>query len=30
MMANIKRTKGQTTIYEALHRKLKVEKYEPN
>jgi len=28
-MANIKRTKGQTTSYKPIHRKLKIEKHEP-
>jgi hypothetical protein len=28
-MAKRKRTKGQTTIYKTLHRKLKIEQYEP-
>jgi hypothetical protein len=30
MAANMKRTKGQTTIYKTLHRKLKTEQHEPN
>ena len=29
-MANRKRTKGKTTIYKTLHRKLKIEKHEPH
>jgi hypothetical protein len=28
-MANTKRTKVQTTIYKALHKKLKIEQHEP-
>ena len=28
-MAKRKRTKGQATIYKALHRKLKMEQHEP-
>jgi hypothetical protein len=28
-MAKRKRTKGQTTIYKTLHRKLKIEQHEP-
>jgi len=27
-MAEIKRTKGQTTIYKTLHTKLKIEQHE--
>jgi hypothetical protein len=29
-MAKGKRTKGLTKIYEALHRKLKIEQHEPH
>jgi len=29
-MTIIKRTKGQTTIYKTLHRKLKIEQHEPH
>jgi hypothetical protein len=29
-MAKGKRTKGQTTIYRALHRKLKIKQHEPH
>ena len=29
-MAKRKRTKGQTTIYETLHRKLKIEQHKPH
>ena len=29
-MAEAKRTKGQTTIYKTLHRKLKIDQHEPN
>jgi hypothetical protein len=29
-MAKTKGTKGQTTMYEILHRKLKIEKHEPH
>jgi len=29
-MAKRKRTKGQTTIYNTLYRKLKIEWHEPN
>jgi len=29
-MAKRKRTKGQTTIYKTLHRKLKIEQHEPH
>jgi hypothetical protein len=29
-MGKRKRTKRQTTIYKALHRKLKIEQYEPS
>jgi hypothetical protein len=29
-MTNRKRTKGQTTIYKTLHRKLKMEEHEPH
>jgi len=29
-MGKRKRTKGQTTIYKSLHRKLKIERYEPH
>ena len=28
-MAKIKRTKGQTTVYKSLHRKLQIEQHEP-
>jgi hypothetical protein len=29
-MAKRKRTKGQTTSYKTLHRKLKIERHEPH
>ena len=29
-MTKTKGTKGQTTMYEILHRKLKIEKHEPH
>jgi len=29
-MTKTKRTKGQTTIYKTLHRKLKIEQHEPH
>jgi len=29
-MGERKRTKGQTTIYKTLHKKLKIKQHEPN
>jgi len=29
-MAKRKRTKGQTTIYKTLHKKLKIDQHEPH
>jgi len=29
-MANRKRTKGQTTTYKTLHKRVKIEQYEPH